>query len=79
MEEFQIQNGDITLAGARWPGDGPAMVCLHGLAANVRQWDRLAENLAGRVDLIAFDLRGRGFSSKPKDGYGPDAHLSDTL
>ena len=61
-----------------WPGDGPALLCLHGLTANCRYWDALAERMTPRYRVIAVDLRGRGQSDKPPDGnYGVATHVRD--
>jgi pimeloyl-ACP methyl ester carboxylesterase len=61
-----------------WPGAEPTLLCMHGITANSRYWDTLAERLAGRHRLIAVDFRGRGLSDKPPPGsYGWDRHAAD--
>jgi len=61
-----------------WPGKEPALLCIHGLTANGRCWDGLAERLEHR--LIAVDLRGRGLSDKPPVGqYGLQRHAQDMV
>ncbi len=40
----------------------PAVVCVHGLTRNGRDFDRLAASLAGRFHVICPDLPGRGAS-----------------
>ena len=43
--------------------DAPALVCLHGVVAHGGRFRRLAEErLASRFRVVAFDLRGHGFS-----------------
>ena len=42
--------------------DAPAVVCVHGLTRNGRDFDALAENLADRFRVICPDLPGRGES-----------------
>jgi pimeloyl-ACP methyl ester carboxylesterase len=38
----------------------PAMVCVHGLTRNARDFDILAQALAGRFHVICTDLPGAG-------------------
>ena len=76
MPERVATNG-ITLATQVWPGPGPTVVAVHGLTANHTCWYPLAEALAGVCRLIAYDLRGRGDSEKPKSGYSLADHAAD--
>lgn len=46
-------------------GTGPAVVLLHGLAATMRTWDRVAPALAGGATVITLDLPGFGRSAPP--------------
>jgi pimeloyl-ACP methyl ester carboxylesterase len=48
------------------PGDRPPVLCLHGLTRNSRDFEALAERLAGKWRVITVDFRGRG-----KSGYDP--------
>lgn len=71
-------HGDgIALQLARWAGSGVAVVCVHGLTANCRCWDTVAAELAGGCEMLAPDLRGRGGSDKPAQGYSIDHHVAD--
>ncbi|MEK0082937.1 alpha/beta fold hydrolase [Benzoatithermus flavus] len=46
------------------PGTPPPVVCIHGLTRNARDFDTLAEALAGRGRrVLAVDVAGRGGSS----------------
>ena len=51
------------LAAYAW-GDAqaPCIMCVHGLTRNARDFDRLAERLAGRFHVIAISMAGRGES-----------------
>lgn len=60
-------------------GGGPTLVMSHGLTANAYSFVGLAHALAGDVRLIAVDLRGRGLSSKPDNGYTMEDHAADIL
>ena len=58
-------------------GEGPPLVCLHGVAGHGRRFVRLAERLGDRT-VIAPDLRGHGAS--PKDPpWDVATHLLDLL
>ena len=69
----------VTLAVREWPGRGPALVAVHGLTSNHTVWNSLADALAGRHRLLAYDLRGRGDSAKPATGYSLADHAADLL
>src|SRR4051812_38427978 len=43
-------------------GDGPPLLCLHGLTRNARDFTELAERYSPRFRVIALDFRGRGGS-----------------
>lgn len=60
-----------------WGGPGEPIICLHGLTANGRSWDRIAERLSPEYRVIAYDLPGRGDSAKPDRGYGIPSHAGD--
>jgi pimeloyl-ACP methyl ester carboxylesterase len=49
-------------------GDGPPVVCLHGLGACLYTWRNLIEPLSQNHKLILIDLKGYGASPKPRDG-----------
>ncbi len=70
----------IDLQIAVWQGQGGKdVLCIHGLTANCRCWDLMAETIAPPHRVIAFDLRGRGNSDKPSEGYSAEHHCRDIL
>ncbi len=75
---FETARGDgIDLHMALWEGQGPRVVCIHGLTANCRCWDPAARQLFPRVRVAAPDLRGRGRSGRPPHGYSVAHHVAD--
>lgn len=64
-----------------YPGrtDRPPLICIPGLTRNARDYEGLAERLAGDWRVIAVDLRGRGESAYAKDpmSYVPLTYLQD--
>ena len=46
-------------------GSGPAVVLLHGFTGCAAAWDGLAERLAARHRVLAFDLPGHGAAPAP--------------
>jgi pimeloyl-ACP methyl ester carboxylesterase len=73
---------DIQLAYIDWGSEqaGPekTILALHGITANLHCWDALAEKLVPLgYRLIGYDLRGRGDSSQPEEGYSLETHSSD--
>ncbi|MDY0748082.1 alpha/beta hydrolase [Paucibacter sp. R3-3] len=53
-------------------GEGPAVVCLHGIGSGAASWLGLAERMAPRARLIAWDAPGYG-ASTPLSSLTPDA------
>lgn len=60
---------------------GSLVVCVHGLSANCRSFDRLVPALAAAGHhIVTMDLRGRGHSEiTPPGTYGWDSHVRDLL
>jgi len=65
------------LAFGMWPGAGAPVVGLHGVTASYVNFVTVADCLAGRRPLLAFDLRGRGDADKPEGPYGMSQHARD--
>ncbi|MEW2178193.1 alpha/beta fold hydrolase [Streptomyces sp. NPDC005406] len=79
-EEIKAPVSGGALAALRWPATdpgAPVVVALHGITANALSWGTVARQLAGRVTLIAPDLRGRAGSSGVPGPYGIAAHADD--
>ncbi len=55
------------------------IVLVHGLLATAWTWAPIARRLAGRVRILAPDLRGHGLSESPGDGYDLDSLAFDLL
>ena len=57
----------------------PPILCIPGLTRNARDFEGVAERLAGDWRLICVDLRGRGESAHAKDPmtYLPPTYLQD--
>lgn len=75
---FLRANG-VKLAVREWGSpEAPPIVLLHGLRGYSGTWRGLAQALADRYRLIAFDQRGRGESDwDPGRNYYTDAYLAD--
>jgi pimeloyl-ACP methyl ester carboxylesterase len=75
---------DVPVAGgnlraAVWGDGGPVVLAAHGITASSVSWRAVAERLAGRVRLVAPDLRGRGHSAALPGPYGMSVHASDMV
>jgi pimeloyl-ACP methyl ester carboxylesterase len=70
-------DGGVRLAVREWPGRGPSILLLHGLASSSHIWDLVAPRLAPRFRVVAYDQRGHGLSGKPSSGYGFDRLIAD--
>jgi pimeloyl-ACP methyl ester carboxylesterase len=60
---------------------GRLILCVHGLSANCRSFDRFVPVLAeAGYHVVTMDLRGRGRSEiTPAGSYGWDSHVRDLL
>lgn len=71
----------IDLAYRRWGAPPnplhPPIVLLHGVLQTGEGMRHLAELLAVDADVIVPDLRGRGASEQPADGYDPGTMADD--
>ncbi len=82
FEESGVPVAGGDLAVLRWPAtrpDAPVVLALHGITANGLSWARVAHHLAGRVTLLAPDLRGRAASAGLPGPYGVDSHVADVM
>ena len=63
------------------PSDLPPILCLPGLTRNCRDFDPVAEAVAGDWRLLALDFRGRGLSGFDPDPmrYQPQTYIADVL
>ena len=73
----------LTLRYRDYPGRGdrPPVLCIPGLTRNCRDFEPLAEALAGEWRVICADLRGRGQSDYARDSasYQPLQYAADIL
>lgn len=60
-----------------WPGERGPILMLPSLTGHKGSFRALAARLAPRYHLYAIDLRGRGDSDKPEEGYGFSYHVRD--
>ncbi len=74
-----LQVNGITLSYREWPGEKGPVLCLPSLTGHKGTFDSLARRLAPEFHLYALDLRGRGDSDKPAEGYGFAYHARDLL
>jgi len=59
-------------------GDGPAIILLHDLGANARQWEPAVAALAAAgFTVLAPDLRGHGLTDDPDGLYSLDDYFAD--
>lgn len=54
-------------------GQGPAVVLIHGYSASIELWRPVQDALAAHHRVIAIDLKGFGWTSRPPGDYSPGA------
>ncbi len=75
-----ITTNGIRLHYLDFYGDGPTLVLMHGLTANAHAFDGLmAAGLQKEFRIISVDLRGRGLSDQPEEGYTIPDHARDII
>ena len=74
-----VRVNGMTLAYTEWPGDRGPLICLPHLTGHKGSFANVADRLAPEYHLFALDLRGRGDTDKPADGYGFAYHAHDIL
>jgi len=66
-------------------GEGPPIVLIHGFSASLDSWTGVADVLAKHHRVVAIDLKGFGWTSRPEGDYSPEAqaqlvwHVLDKL
>lgn len=75
---FCKTNG-VTIHYNRTGGNRPALVLLHGLAANGACWTGFMHYLDNELDIIMPDARGHGKSSATEYGYTYNDHANDII
>lgn len=78
-DRYVVANG-IRQHFIDYPGHGPTLILTPGLTANARSFDGLIDaGLAPRLRVIAVDLRGRGETDQPDEGYTMADHAADII
>ena len=74
-------NDNLRLHYRDYAGDAarPPILCIPGLTRNARDFEGVAERLAGQYRVICVELRGRGESAYAKDpmSYVPLTYAQD--
>jgi 3-oxoadipate enol-lactonase len=61
------------------PEDAPVMVLVNSLGSDLRIWDRVVTQLAGRFRFLRYDKRGHGLSEATPAPYLMDDHIGDLI
>jgi pimeloyl-ACP methyl ester carboxylesterase len=76
VRDERMAIGTLDLHVVQW-GEGSPIVCVHGLTANAFFFQSIVDRLALHHRVIAYDLRGRGDSDKPRTNYSVPIHAAD--
>ena len=78
-DEFDLKVRGHRLHGQRFgPRSAPVVMGLHGMSLNMKAFDFIGERLGEELQLVVFDLRGRGRSpATPGGSYGWESHALD--
>ncbi|MFE6094401.1 SDR family oxidoreductase [Streptomyces massasporeus] len=65
--ERRVRTGEVELCVAEMGDPGrPTVVLVHGYPDSKEVWSEVAERLAGRFHVVAYDVRGHGRSTAPR-------------
>ena len=76
LRKLRIGTQDVAVL-IEGPEDGPPVVLAHGIQADHRVWDGVAQRLVPRYRVIRYDLRGHGGSSAPPAPYSLEQLADD--
>ncbi len=66
------------LHGLDFGGEGPVLMCLHGVTGNAWNWHAVAAGLSSQRRVTALDFRGYGQSQwSPEGAYTTSDHVAD--
>lgn len=68
-----IENGELLV---QMSGTGPPLVLIHGMATDHRLWTPQVNALAAYHQVISYDMRGFGGSSRPEGPYRAEDDLA---
>jgi pimeloyl-ACP methyl ester carboxylesterase len=78
-----VRGGELAVLrwAARGPGaaEAPRILLVHGITGNALAWAAVAQEVAGRAELIAVDLRGRAGSRDVVGPWGIDQDAADLV
>ncbi len=77
VNDEYIIAGDLTFHVVQWGTQGSPIIFIHGITANAFCFQAFADALASNHRVFAYDLRGRGDSDKPENGYNIPLHAAD--
>lgn len=76
-----VPGGNVAVL--RWPAPAAAsaqpVLLVHGITANALSWAGVVDEVAGRAELIALDLRGRAGSREVSGPWGIDRDAADLI
>ena len=67
------------LARDRAAAPSPPILLVHGITGNALAWAGIADEIAGRAELIAVDLRGRAGSREIEGPWGINRNAADLV
>ena len=59
-------------------GSGEPVLLIHGLGSSTQDWEPQIPDLSKQFEVITFDVRGHGRSSKPEQRYSVKLFADDT-
>lgn len=66
---IEVADGLVLHVRIEGPGDGPPLVLVNSLGADLRLWDKVVPALARRYRVVRFDKRGHGLSDAVAGPY----------
>ena len=74
-----VTANDVRLSYLDYGKGDSAVVIIPGITSPAATWDFVAVELAAKRRVIVLDVRGRGYSDKPVDGYTLPSYAADVV
>ena len=60
-------------------GSGPSVLLIHGVGSRLEHWHDIATVLSRKFEVVSYDLRGLGMSTKVPGPYSLESYANDAV
>jgi pimeloyl-ACP methyl ester carboxylesterase len=74
-----VNTGEVEIGYSVGPGNGPAMLLLHGMSSRRDGFMHVTGILSEKHKVFMMDQRGHGYSGHASGQYGREDHVRDVV